>query len=243
MVFVPAGDFTMGNLLGVGSDEEAPRHLVTLDGYWIDRTEVTNAQYRAFVKATGHRAPALCNSADLTYNDEAKTDHPVACVSWDDAQAYCTWAGGRLPTEAEWEKAARGLDERTYPWGSSFDGSLSNSCDSNCELSHKDTQTNDGYARTAPVGSYPAGASPYGVLDMAGNAWEWVGDWYNFFYYAKSPQLNPLGPNMGEERVLRGGAWNGFSTNLRSAFRAWLPPDKGDSAIGFRCVVSSLPSP
>ena len=243
MVYVPAGDFTMGSPLGAGSDEEAPQHLVTLDGYWIDRTEVTNAQYHAFVGATGHRAPTLCNPVDMTYDDGDKADHPVVCVNWDDAQAYCAWAGGRLPTEAEWEKAARGDDERTYPWGSSLDGSRANYCDANCELSHKDMGNDDGYARTAPVGSYPVGASPYGALDMAGNVWEWVSDWYNFFYYAQSPQLNPRGPNMGEDRVLRGGAWTAFSTNVRSAFRAWLAPGKGDRAIGFRCVVLSMPSP
>jgi eukaryotic-like serine/threonine-protein kinase len=239
MVYVPAGDFTMGSLLGVGSDEEAPKHLVTLDGYWIDRTEVTNSQYHAFVDATGYRLPALCNSVDRTYDDVDKADHPVVCVNWDEAQAYCAWAGGRLPTEAEWEKAARGTDERYYPWGNTFDGSRTNYCDASCELSYKDTGTDDGYARTAPVGSYPAGASPYGALDMAGNVWEWVSDWYSFFYYTRSPQLNPQGPKIGEDRVLRGGAWNGFSTNARSAFRAWLAPDKGDGAIGFRCVVSS----
>jgi eukaryotic-like serine/threonine-protein kinase len=243
MVYVPAGDFIMGNLLGVGSDEEAPQHMVILDGYWIDRTEVTNAQYHIFVNATGYRTPALCNSVDITYNDGDKSDHPVVCVNWDDAQAYCAWAGGRLPTEAEWEKAARGVDGRTYPWGGGFDGSQANYCDTNCELNYKDTATNDGYVRTAPVGSYPAGASPYGTLDMAGNVWEWVNDWYNFFYYAKSPQINPQGPNMGEYRVLRGGAWSGISTNMRSAFRAWLAPDMGDRAIGFRCIVPSIPVP
>ncbi|MCU0486100.1 MAG: SUMF1/EgtB/PvdO family nonheme iron enzyme, partial [Anaerolineales bacterium] len=120
MVFVPAGDFIMGSLLGIGSDEEAPQHRVTLGGYWIDEAEVTNAQYRAFVDATGYPAPALCKPDDLTYTDPEKADHPVVCVSWDDAQAYCAWAGGRLPTEAEWEKAARGLDQRNYPWGNRF---------------------------------------------------------------------------------------------------------------------------
>jgi serine/threonine-protein kinase len=243
MVYVPAGDFIMGSQLGAGSDEEAPQHLVTLDAYWIDQTEVTNAQYHLFVDATGYPAPALCEPADSTFADAGLADHPVVCVSWDDAQAYCAWVGGRLPTEAEWEKAARGTDERTYPWGNSFDGSLANYCDNTCELSQRDTGFNDGYVRTAPVGSYPAGASPYGALDMAGNVWEWVSDWYNFYYYAKSPQLNPGGHNIGDYRVLRGGAWSGFPTNARSAFRGWLAPDMGDRAIGFRCVVISIPAP
>ncbi len=250
MVYVPAGAFIMGNILGVGRDEEAPKHRVTLDGYWIDRTEVTNAQYHAFVNATGHRAPALCEPEDMTYNDGDKADHPVVCVNLDDAQAYCAWAGGRLPTEAEWEKAARGVDERIYPWGNSIDGSRANYCDVNCDTDKKgtgagdgygqtgpDTGANDGYARTAPVGSYPAGASPYGALDMAGNVWEWVTDWYNFYYYAKSPQLNPQGPNSGEYRVLRGGAWSGLATNARACFRAWFKPEQGDRAVGFRCVT------
>jgi serine/threonine-protein kinase len=243
MVFVPAGDFIMGSLLGIGSDEEAPQHRVTLGGYWIDEAEVTNAQYRAFVDATGYPAPALCKPDDLTYTDPEKTDHPVVCVSWDDAQAYCAWAGGRLPTEAEWEKAARGLDQRNYPWGNRFDGSRANYCDVQCELDYKDSQADDGYARTAPVGSYPAGASPFGALDMAGNVWEWVGDWYSFSYYGRSPEINPQGPGIGEERVLRGGAWSAFSENLRSAYRAWLAPGQGDRAIGFRCVVPTQPVP
>ena len=244
MVYVPAGGFIMGNMLGAGSDEEAPPHLVTLDGYWIDRTEVTNAQYRAFMNATGYRAPELCSAEDITYTDADLADHPVACVNWDDAQAYCAWVGGRLPTEAEWEKAARGVDERVYPWGGLiFDGSRTNYCDASCELSENDPGTNDGYARSAPVGSFPEGASPYGALDMAGNAWEWVNDWYNFGYYARSPQDNPQGFNIGDYRVLRGGGWSSSASNARTTFRAWLAPEEGDRAIGFRCVVTDMPSP
>jgi eukaryotic-like serine/threonine-protein kinase len=243
MVSVPAGDFTMGTAAGGGNDDERPVHKVTLDGFWIDRTEVTNAQYRAFVGATGHRAPTTCDWGDPTYDDGAKADHPVVCVSWDDAKAYCEWAGARLPTEAEWEKAARGTDGRYYPWGSSWDGSRVNTCDTNCESSHKNTGDDDGYAGTAPVGSYPTGASPYGALEMAGNVWEWVSDWYAFGYYGRSPQSNPQGPNSGQYRVLRGGSWYGFSSNARTGFRAWSEPDKRDVVMGFRCVVSSTPSP
>ncbi len=243
MVYVPAGDFTMGSPAGFGSDEEVPPHKVTLDSFWIDRTEVTNAQYRAFVEETGHRAPTSCDWGDPTYDDGAKANHPVVCVSWDDAKAYCEWDGAHLPTEAEWEKAARGTDGRAYPWGNNFDGSRFNYCDTNCEFSQKDTGADDGYAQTAPVGSYLLGASPYGALDMAGNVWEWVSDWYSFGYYNNSPKLNPQGPDSGHYRGLRGGAWNGFATNERSAFRGWLLPDKRDIVIGFRCVVSDTHSP
>ncbi len=243
MVFVPAGDFTMGSLAGEGSDEEVPQHKVILDGYWIDRTEVTNAQYRAFTGSTGYREPTTCDWGDPTYADETKANHPVVCVSWYDAGAYCAWAGARLPTEAEWEKAARGTDVRTYPWGFGFDGSRTNYCDSNCEGDHKDPWVNDGYSRTAPVGSFPSGASPYGALDMAGNVWEWVSDTYAYSYYVKSPLHNPQGPGSGDYRVLRGGSWYGFYNNERVAYRAWMTPENRDAATGFRCVVPLTPTP
>ena len=192
---------------------------------------------------TGHRAPTTCDWGDPTYDDTEKAAHPVVCVNWDDTKTYCEWAEARLSTEAEWEKAARGTDRRTYPWGNGFDGTRLNYCDANCEGDHKDTTVNDGFARTAPVGNYPTGVSPYGARDMAGNVWEWVSDWYNYYYYSRSPLLNPLGPNGGEYRVLRGSSWYGFFTNGRTAARAWLAPDGRDAVIGFRCVVPSTPSP
>ncbi len=243
MVFVPAGAFTMGSPAGEGGDDEVPQHKVTLEGYWIDRTEVTNSQYQVFVTATGHEEPTTCDWGEPTYGDEVYSNHPVVCVSWEDARQYCEWAGARLPTEAEWEKAARGTDRRTYPWGSSFNGNLTNYCDANCEGSQKDTAVNDGYARTAPVGSYPLGVSPYGAFDMAGNVWEWVSDWYKFYYYLSSPELNPQGPDSGQFKILRGGSWYGFYTNERVTFRATITLDNRNSVTGFRCVVSSSSPP
>lgn len=243
MVEVPAGDFTMGSPAGEGGDDEVPQHTVTLDGFWIDRTEVTNAQYRLFVDAVGYQAPTKCDWGDPTYEDATMANHPVVCVSWEDAQVYCEWVGAKLPTEAQWEKAARGTDRRTYPWGSSFDGSRGNYCDINCEGDHKDTGSDDGYARTAPVGSYPTGVSPYGALDMAGNVWEWVSDPYNFYYYSRSPQYNPQGPASSQYRVLRGGSWYGFFTNERVTFRASITPEQHNAVIGFRCVMPLTISP
>lgn len=251
MVYVPAGEFLMGStdaeinaLLTQCSHckreyfvDELPQHTVYLDAFWIDRTEVTNAQYRKCVEAGTCRAPTACDWGDPTYGDASKADHPVVCVSWDDARTYCEWAGARLPTEAEWEKAARGSDGRLYPWGNTFDGSALNFCDRNCEFVWKDTNAEDGYARTAPVGSYPSGASPYGALDMAGNVWEWVNDWYDENYYSRSPDRNPTGPDSGENRALHGGSWGDYWYHARAAHRHGhgVDPTFRSSYVGFRC--------
>ena len=230
MVYVPAGEFLMGSgdADGLAEDNEKPQHTVYLGAYWIDRTEVTNAQYRKCVEAGACREPECPYSwgHESAYN---APDHPVVCVSWYDARAYAAWVGGWLPTEAEWEKAARGTDGRIYPWGDEFDGNRLNYCDRNCTKGDIDTSVDDGYVVTAPVGSYLSGTSPYGALDMAGNVWEWVADWYDAEYYGRSPARNPQGPASGDYRVLRGGDFGGNAVaDARCACRlsAWNPLDR-----------------
>jgi serine/threonine protein kinase/formylglycine-generating enzyme required for sulfatase activity len=231
MVYVPAGEFIMGS--DEGDSHEQPVHTVYLDAFYIDKYEVTNAQYRKCVEA------GACDAPSPTYYDDADyAQHPVVLVSWDDAHDYCRWAGKRLPTEAEWEKAARGKDRQVYPWGNTFDGSKLNFCDKNCSHSWKDASVDDGYTHTAPVGSYPAGASPYGALDMAGNVREWVADWYDQGYYSQSPYRNPKGPESGQERVVRGSSWITSEDTIRAAFRGHVT-NRGDDALGFRCARSS----
>jgi formylglycine-generating enzyme required for sulfatase activity len=259
MVYVPGGEFQMGSSeadidavleqceqeLGSGAcskdifEDESPQHTVTLDAFWIDQTEVTNAQYAPCVADGDCRE--LSWAGDATYNGE---NYPVVGVSWQDAADYCAWAGARLPTEAEWEYAARGPDGYIYPWGDTFDGARLNFCDANCTIDWS-TGDDDGYEETAPVGSYLDGASWCGALDMVGNVWEWVNDWYQEDYYVVSPASNPPGPESGSVKVLRGGSWYVIPSGVRSARRYWGGPDFGDLSLGFRCVVastSSLPS-
>lgn len=220
--------------------DELPLHVVYLNAYWIDRTEVTNGQYRECVQAGACAAPTTCDAGVSAYLDLSKENYPVACVSWNDAVAYAAWVGGRLPTEAEWEKSARGTDRRAYPWGDAFDGNRLNFCDRNCAFDWKDTTADDGFAETAPVGSYPAGASPYGALDMAGNVWEWVSDSYTSDYYSNSPPLNPQGPSSGEHRIMRGGSFDSGFRFVRCAKR-WLDFRRLTN-VGFRVAVESAPS-
>ena len=253
MVFVPAGEFTMGsNELG---DDERPVHQVYLTDFWLDRYEVTNTQFARFVAETGYQTDAeragwgwvrlndgweQVNGANWQHprgpitTVDGKQNHPVVLVSWNDADAYCRWAGKRLPTEAQWEKAARGTPpyippasggERggVYPWGDEFDRDRANT---------KEAGLND----TTPVGNFsPLGDSPYGAADMTGNAWEWVADWYAAGYYSQSPDTNPTGPITGAYKVLRGGSWLYEEVYGRTAFRHNLKPDYTYDFTGFRC--------
>jgi formylglycine-generating enzyme required for sulfatase activity len=200
-------------------DDEKPVHTVYLKAFWVDQIEVTQAQFKKFVRAENYSANA-CGDGD---------DYPVACVSWYDAQAYCDWAGRRLPTEAEWEKAARGgLEGKAYPWGDEAplcapgaqNGAQYDSCN----------------GQTVPVKTFAANG--YGLYDMAGNVWEWVADWYQSDYYANSPSRNPLGPEVGSHRILRGGSWSYNVNYLRVAYRHGDLPEYSASNIGFRCVVT-----
>jgi formylglycine-generating enzyme required for sulfatase activity len=245
MVNVPEGEFTMGS--NEGYSDEQPVHTVYLDAYWIDQTEVTNAMYTLCVSAGACQPPDNYSSytRDSYYGNPAYNDYPVLYVDWYAAQAYCQWAdNSRLPTEAEWEKAARGTDGRIYPWGSSWDVRTTrrlNFSDKNDPTGPSDTIADDGNADTALVGSYPSGASPYGAYDLAGNVWEWVNDWYDENYYSKSPQSNPQGPASGQYRVIRGGSWLNDEYVVRSAIRSWdTPVDTGDP-LGFRCARGTSP--
>ncbi len=222
MLYVPGGTFRMGSAEDDpdAGDNEKPQHTVTLTAFWIDRTEVTNAQYKRCVEDGVCAASPYAD--DSTYNG---ADYPVIGVFWQNSVDYCDWAGGRLPTEAEWEYAARGPEGRKYPWGNDFDAGLVNS-----------SASDDGYDRTAPVGAFPEGASWIGAMDMAGNVWEWVNDWYGSDYYATSPSENPIGPQNKSSKVLRGGSWGIEGSTLRTANRFHFLPDIRVIKYGFRCV-------
>jgi len=251
MVLVPAGEFAMGSDMdGILAEcqkysdncsqnyfmDEYPPHQVYLDAYYMDVYEVTNALYAECVAAGECDLPSLADNK--YYDDPIYADHPVVYVDWVDASAYCKWRGGRLPTEAEWEKAARGETPLIFPWGDDFEGDLVNFCDKNCKFDWANKDYDDGYPNLAPVGSFPGGVSPYGLSDMAGNAWEWVADWYDSEYYSVSPSSNPGGPNAGEYRVLRGGTWNDLNFSVRTADRFRYDPSVLNDLIGFRCASS-----
>jgi formylglycine-generating enzyme required for sulfatase activity len=234
MAYVPAGEFTMGSN---DYNDEKPPHPVYLDAFWIDKFEVTNALYKKCVDAGKCQPPWPTKSyTHNSYYDNSQYDnYPVIYVSWNKANAFCAWAGKRLPTEAEWEKAARGTDGRKYPCGDAWDGTRLNFCDKNCTFDWADKSVDDGYADTALVGSYPRGASPYGVMDMAGNVGEWVVDWYGS--YSGSSQRNPTGPSSGSSRVLRDGSWSSNQYSTHASRRSYYDDlDSGNSSLGFRCA-------
>ena len=224
MSFIPAGSFQMGDAMNETESwmaKSRPLHTVTLDGFYMDKTEVTVGQFKAFLADSGYNWTGSWNDV-ATYSPT--DDHPMIEVTWYDAVAYAEWAGKRLPTEAEWEKAARGgLAGKRYPWGDETDNTKA----------HYDSW-NGGSGTTKPVGSYAANG--YGLFDMAGNAWEWCADWYDEDYYTSSPATNPPGPGTGSYRVLRGGGWNGAANTLRVAGRNHFDPAGRYGSIGFRCV-------
>ncbi len=241
MVFIPAGEFQMGCDPARNSGfscppDELPIHTLTLKAFFMDSTEVTNASYAVCVLAGTCRAPSVVSSEtrDHYYDDPAFANFPVVNVSWKDADAYCQWAGKRLPTEAEWEKAARGGANAAFPWGNDEPSCiLVNAFDPlSGQLCAGDTSV---------VGAHPDGASAFGTQDMAGNVWEWVSDWYSATYYTESPAIDPSGPQGDTEKVLRGGSWASRAPYLRVAGRSLELTFHNGSDIGFRCAADIQP--
>ncbi len=225
MVMIPAGPFLRGTTQG-GFDER-PQRTIYLDSFLIDRYEVTNGQYAAFVKATGHRRAGPPSRYAKNTARMRGVNQPVVYVSWEDAKAYCEWRGRRLPSEAEWEKAMRGTDGRLWPWG-------------NIEIQDGANwaRVDDGFEVAAPVGRIRSDESPYGVKDGAGNVMEWVEDWYQENAYAESLDRNPPSPEYGTYKVLRGAAYTSAGSDLRITARSKMMQDFRDETIGFRCAQS-----
>jgi formylglycine-generating enzyme len=219
MIAVPGGRGEMG--FKSGEPDEFPPHSVTVSSFLLDRTEVTLADYARCIDAR------VCKSSPLTLPQVPLT-HPVVGVSWFEARRYCEWVGKRLPTEAEWEFAARHSHGTLYPWNGPADPTKANA-----------RGAQDGFEFTAPVGSFPAGASAHGVVDLAGNAAEWTADWYDATYYQKSVEKDPTGPEASTgERVARGGSWSDADYGLRASARRGLDPNVANSSIGFRCAAA-----
>jgi formylglycine-generating enzyme required for sulfatase activity len=257
MVLVPAGSFMMGSTdeqieaafqgcqTATGGqcdrlwfENEGPQTQITFPAsFWISKKEVTNAQYRACVDAGVCTPPT--NRA--IYDDPDFADHPVVHVSWSQSNDYATWLGMRLPTEAEWEYAARGPDGLIYPWDNSFDGRKLNFCDMNCTIDWRNTNVDDGYGQTAPVGSYPEGASWVGALDMSGNVWEWQNSIFRNYPYDAGDGREGAA-NQGEVHVLRGGSWYTYQTDNRTITRLYFSGER-DLDVGFRLAMDYSPTP
>ena len=224
MVEIPAGEFILGN--NQGGFNEKPQHVAKLDTYWIDQYEVTYQQYMAFVEAMGHRQPGPPSRYARKLEALRGPNQPVTYVSWEDAAAYCEWKGKRLPTEKEWEKAVRGSDGRTWPWGEGLDGFPANF----------DGEA-DGYEVTAPVGSFSQDQSIYGVYDGAGNVMEWVEDWYVEDKYSREVNAEAVRPRpVSTYKTMRGGGYTSQGKDLRITNRSFIVPDFRDETIGFRCA-------
>jgi eukaryotic-like serine/threonine-protein kinase len=233
LVYVSEGEFLMGSADSdtLAQNFEKPQHTVFLNAFWIDQTEVTNQQYRSCIDAGGcnphpYTGPEANGGWDNYMNDAEFDNHPVIYVTWEDAKAYCEWVGRRLPTEAEWEKAARGTDGQIFPWG-------------NDEPNENLLIYNRFHGAPVAVKSYPNGASPYGAYDMAGNVWEWVNDLFGADYYSNSPTENPLGPDSGNRHVVRGGAYRSGIQYIRTAYRLRPSSDGYTNDGGFRCALSA----
>jgi len=227
MVEIPEGPFTMGFDGTQALEDERPKHQVRLPTFFMDLHEVTTVQYASFLAATNRDAPWQWNEVNLSQH----SDRPVIGVDWSDADAYCQWRGKRLPTEAEWEKSARGTDGRSYPWGNHVPSK---------DLANFALGARFSYSQVLmPVQSYEQGKSPYGLYHMAGNVWEWVQDWYGANYYEVSPEYNPQGPEQGQFKVLRGGSWSDLPKYLLTYGRFKLSPETRNSYIGFRCAKSN----
>ena len=230
MVLIPAGEFTMGRTKDTPDDQtkmrpivlldDRPAHRVWVDAFWLDRTEVTQKQYAEFVAATKRTPPY--HWLQQISPPQGSADWPIHNVDWDDAKSYCEWRGKRLPSEAEWERAARGGKEgMTYPWGDKLDR----------KLAHFDVQTGP-----ADVGKLPA--NEFGLHDMAGGVSEWCADWFEREYYKSSPAKNPKGPETGAYKVIRGGAWSDSGARITVFFRNWVRPNQKTPNVGFRCAKS-----
>ena len=235
MIVIPEGPFLMGSNDGLGN--ERPEHTVTVARYIIDEFEVTLTLYARFLEATRHKAPPLWDEDSV----ESSGNRPAVGVTWDDAAAYCQWAGKRLPTEAEWEKAARGTDGRRFPWGDMQPFVDIANYNRGQWVSYAVTLSpvDAGGGMSVRHGTKEGGKSPYGVHHMAGNAAEWVADWYDREYYQKSAGRDPKGPDSGEKRVIRGGSWSDLPAGVRSTARVGAEPSFRDLTLGFRCAADS----